>query len=475
VDVVTASLARIERVDPALSAFAEVWGEEALRRAGEVDARVAAGEWLPLAGVPIGVKGRRGLRTAGALVAAGCVPVGATSVPGPGTAWQTWGLGAHGRTVNPWRADRTPGGSSAGSAAAVAAGLVPMATGSDGAGSVRIPAAWCGVFGLKTTNGRLPSTDRTGLTAAGVLTRNASDAAAYWRVVSGSTPRRPDEAADQWPDQTSDQGADWGHASRCPSPGTGTGTGTAADPSPVSDPRRNRTPSPDSDQCHRPGPSRDPRPSHGPAPSSDVRPSHAPAPGRHPGSNQESDQSRNPHPGRPPRHHPIQSPSPIPAVWSPDLGFADTDADIAAVAHGAVERLVEAGIVRLVSRDVCLDDPGPAWLALRTPGTDAAVAQPLREANDHLLAGLFAETPLLLTPTTPNPPHGHEGPGDRYSTALTWAFNLSGHPATSILAGLGPDGCPVGLQLVARHGAEPLLLRVAQLNELNRTKEQDPF
>ncbi|WP_406172669.1 amidase family protein [Streptomyces sp. NBC_00996] len=481
VDVVAASLARIERVEPALSAFAEVWGEEALRRAGEVDARVAAGEWLPLAGVPIGVKGRRGLRTAGALVAAGCVPVGATSVPGPGTAWQTWGLGAHGRTVNPRRADRTPGGSSAGSAAAVAAGLVPMATGSDGAGSVRIPAAWCGVFGLKTTNGRLPSTDRTGLTAAGVLTRNASDAAAYWRVVSGSTPRRPDQRLDQAPDQ----GPDLGHASRCPSPGTGAGTGTGT----VPDPRRNPAPSPDSDQRHRPGPSPDLRPSHGPtphsdlhpshapAPSSDVRPSHAPALDRHPGSNQESDQSRtsHPHPSRPPHHRPIQSPSPIPAVWSPDLGFADTDADIAAVAHGAVERLAEAGIVRLMSRDVCLDDPGPAWLALRTPGADAAVAQPLREANDHLLAGLFAETPLLLTPTTPNPPHGHEGPGDRYSTALTWAFNLSGHPATSIPAGLGPDGCPVGLQLVARHGAEPLLLRVAQLNELNRTKEQDPF
>ncbi|GGN86351.1 hypothetical protein GCM10011579_078090 [Streptomyces albiflavescens] len=399
VDVVAASLARIERVDPALSAFAAVWGEEALRRAGEVDARIAAGEWLPLAGVPIGVKGRRGLRTAGALVAAGCVPVGATSVPGPGTASQTWGLGAHGRTVNPWRADRTPGGSSAGSAAAVAAGLVPMATGSDGAGSVRIPAAWCGAFGLKSTNGRLPSTDRTGLTAAGVLTRNAADAAAYWRVVSGSTPPR----LDRTPDRAPNRGQDLGHAGRGPT--------TSPDPT--------------------------------------------------------TSQNPDPHPSRPP------APSPLPAVWSPDLGFADTDADIAAVAHGAVERLVEAGIVRLVSRDVCLEDPAPAWLALRTPGADAAVAQPLREANDHLLAGLFAEIPLLLTPTTPNPPHGHEGPGDRYSTALTWAFNLSGHPATSIPSGFGPDGCPVGLQFVARHGAEPLLLRVAQLNELHRTREQD--
>ncbi|WP_399476738.1 amidase family protein [Streptomyces sp. TRM68367] len=157
----------------------EVWREAALRRASEVDAQVGAGEALPLAGVPIAVKGRHGLRTAGPLVTAGCVAVGATSVPAPGTPWQTWGLGAHGRTVNPWRADRTPGGSSAGSAAAVAAGLVALATGSDGAGSVRIPAAWC--VGLKTTN-----RDRASLTAPGILARSATDAAAWWRAVSGT-------------------------------------------------------------------------------------------------------------------------------------------------------------------------------------------------------------------------------------------------------------------------------------------------
>ncbi|MFE9443259.1 amidase [Streptomyces sp. NPDC006602] len=384
VDVVAAALERIGRVDRELCAFVEVWGEEALRRAAEVDARVAAGEGPlpggPLAGVPIGVKGRHGLRTAAPLLAAGCVAVGATAVPGPGTPWQTWGLGAHGRTVNPWRADRTPGGSSAGSAAAVAAGLVPLATGSDGAGSVRIPAAWCGVVGLKVTNGRLPTTDRTGLTAPGVLTRCTADAAAYWRVVSGD----PLVPAD---------------------------TAVSGDTAVLGD-------------TAVPGDT---------AVSRDATVS-------------------------------ASSPSPA-AVWSADLGFApgpDPDvAEIAEIAHAAALRLAEVGALRLIRPSVPLrlEDPAPAWLALRSPGADLASAHRTRAANDSRLAALFTDAELLLTPTTPNPPHGHEGPGDRYSTALTWAFNLSGHPAVSIPAGFGRDGCPVGLQIVAPHGREDLLLR----------------
>ncbi|MGW3650186.1 amidase family protein [Streptomyces sp. NPDC000878] len=377
VEVVTVALARIAAVEPELCAFREVWGEAAVRRAREVDRRVAAGERLPLAGVPLAVKGRYGERAADAvrLIAAGCVPVGATSVPapGPGTPWQTWGLGAGGRTVNPWRADRVPGGSSAGAAAAVAAGLVPLATGADGAGSVRIPAAWCGVFGLKSTNGRLPHPDRTGLSAVGAVARRAVDLGTYWRCVT-------EEGDDQ--------------------------------------------------ECVR---------------------------------------------------------RPLTALWSDSLGFARADPGQARVAHGAALRLDGAGVVRLLPTDdafVHLDDPGPAWLALRTPGADAgaggggdaggiggtgggasagggtAAAYRLRALNDRRLAELFTRADLLLTPTTPNPPHGHEGPGDRYSTALTWAFNLSGHPAASIPAGFGPDGCPVGLQVVARHGEEQVLLRV---------------
>ncbi|WP_406261313.1 amidase [Streptomyces chartreusis] len=369
VDVVAEALNRIEQADPVLSAFIEVWADDALRRAGEVDARVEAGERLPLAGVPIGVKGRRGLGTAGPLLEAGCVAVGATSVPGPGTVWQTWGLGRHGPTVNPWRHDRTPGGSSAGSAVAVAAGLVPLATGNDGAGSVRIPAAWCGVVGLKVGNGRLPSSDRTGLMVPGVLTRRVGDAAAYWRVMSGNA--------------------------TAAGPGAGSGSRSVSAPTSAS------------------------------ASASGDQPT---------------------------------------AVWSPDLGFDSPDPDVVAVAHAAALRLDEAGALRLTRprTPLRLHDPAPAWLALRTPGAGSTPeVHRIRAANDSRLAALFAGTRLLLTPTAPTAPHGHEGPGERYSTALTWAFNLSGHPAISIPAGFGPDGCPVGLQLVAAHGEEALLLEVA--------------
>ncbi|MEU6301737.1 amidase [Streptomyces chartreusis] len=383
VDVVAEALDRIERADPVLSAFIEVWAEDALRRAREVDARVEAGERLPLAGVPIGVKGRRGLGTAGPLLEAGCVAVGATSVPGPGTVWQTWGLGRHGPTVNPWRRDRTPGGSSAGSAVAVAAGLVPLATGNDGAGSVRIPAAWCGVVGLKVGNGRLPSSDRTGLMVPGVLTRRVRDAAAYWRVMSGN-------ATTAGPEAGSGSGSRAGSGSMSAS---GTASTSASTSTSIS--------------------------------TSGDRPT---------------------------------------AVWSPDLGFDSPDPDVVAVAHTAALRLAEAGALRLTRprTPLRLHDPAPAWLALRTPGAGPTPeVHRIRAANDSRLANLFAGTRLLLTPTAPTPPHGHEGPGERYSTALTWAFNLSGHPAISIPAGLGPDGCPVGLQLVAAHGEEALLLEVA--------------
>ncbi|WP_299528987.1 amidase [uncultured Streptomyces sp.] len=344
---VARALERVRRTDPTLCAFLDVWPDRAL-------AREPAAAGLPLAGLPFAVKGPAGLRSyaAGRLVAAGGVPVGATSVPGPGTYWQTWGRGAHGRTVNPWRADRTPGGSSAGSAAAVAAGVVTLATGSDGAGSVRLPAAWCGVFGLKTTNGLLPSPDRSGLASAGVLARSADHAELYLRhVLDGYAPRRVT--------------------------------------------------------------------------------------------------------------------LPVPAVYSPDLGFADVDPEVARVVAGAVGRLVAAGVVRLLPGGCTLADPAPAWFAVRggADGEEGRRARGLRADNDRALTALFARAPLLLTPATPNRPHGHEGPGEVYSTALTWAFNVSGHPAASVPAGFTSDGCPVGLQLVADRRRDAWLLAAARAAE----------
>ncbi|WP_404951877.1 amidase [Streptomyces sp. ARC12] len=351
---VARALERIGRLDPALHAFVEVWPDEALARERE-----AAARRLPLGGLPFAVKGPSGIRSFAArrLIAAGGSPVGATSVPGPGTHWQTWGLGAHGRTVNPWRADRTPGGSSAGSAVAVATGMAELATGSDGAGSVRIPAAWCGVFGLKTTNGLLPSPDRSGLASAGVLARSAAAAEPYLRHVLG-------------------------------------GGGPDAAPA-----------------------------------------------------------------------LPLPLQPPLPAVYSEDLGFAEVDPEVAAVVRAAVDRLVAAGTVRLLGRDAALLDPVRAWTAIRGGSPDDPEAVRVRRTNDDRLDALLAGGAVLLTPATPNRPHGHEGPGDLYSTALTWAFNLSGHPAASLPAGFTGDGCPVGLQLAAARGADVRLLAAARAVE----------
>jgi len=161
------------------------------------------------------------------------------------------------------------------------------------------------------------------------------------------------------------------------------------------------------------------------------------------------------------------NPEPPVAVFSPDLGFADPDPEPVTLARAAAMRLAAAGVVRLPPSGTPphLEDPAPAWLALRTPGADRGPAERVRAANDRLLAAFFSRADLLLTPTTPNPAHGHEGPGDRYSTALTWAFNLSGHPAISLPAGIGTDGCPLGLQVIAAHGAEAALLAVARAAE----------
>lgn len=205
-------LRRIERLDPQLNAFRATRAEAALE---EADSRQDLDG--PLAGVPIAVKDElpfagqvatRGSRSYGPpapadaealrrLRAAGAIPIGITNVPEllifPWTA-----TAANGVTRNPWHVERTPGGSSGGSAAAVAAGMVAAATASDGGGSIRIPAALCGLVGMKPTRGRVSSRPNPpgwhGLSVYGALARTVADSALLLDVMHGVGPDEPDPA-----------------------------------------------------------------------------------------------------------------------------------------------------------------------------------------------------------------------------------------------------------------------------------------
>ncbi|MGH3631826.1 MAG: amidase [Sciscionella sp.] len=208
-ELVSASLAAIAATQPTLNAFRLIRAEAALAEAAVADRRVAAGERLPLLGVPIAVKDDtdvageptrfgcggefpvkltdseavRRLRTAGAII------VGKTNAPEFGQ-WPFTSGSAFGVTRNPWHTDHTPGGSSGGSAAAVAAGLVPAALGSDGAGSVRIPAAWTNLVGIKPQRGRISTwPDResfNGITVFGPIARTVGDAALLLDIAAGN-------------------------------------------------------------------------------------------------------------------------------------------------------------------------------------------------------------------------------------------------------------------------------------------------
>jgi amidase len=222
VELVDAALRRIDAAQPDLNAFRMVCADAARAGATEADRRHADGERAPLLGVPIAIKDDMDLagettafgcagefvgketdgEVARRLRAAGAVIVGKTTSPEFGQ-WPITEGEAFGQTRNPWSLDHTPGGSSGGSAAAVAAGLVAAAVGSDGAGSVRIPAAWTHLVGIKPQRGRIstwPDAEAfQGLTCIGPLARTVDDAALLLDAVAGPhpgdrhTPRPPDE------------------------------------------------------------------------------------------------------------------------------------------------------------------------------------------------------------------------------------------------------------------------------------------
>ena len=209
VEVVEALLARIDEVNPKLNAFVTRTDEMALSVAKESEKAFQKGQPRALEGVPIAIKDNvftKGVRTTFGsklyenfvpdrdailverLKNAGAVILGKTNLPEFGLVGITDNL-VFGRTVNPWNLSRTSGGSSGGSAAAVAAGLCPVAQGSDGGGSIRIPSSFCGVFGLKPSFGRIPTYPHLPgwetLTHEGAISRTVEDNALFLDVMAG--------------------------------------------------------------------------------------------------------------------------------------------------------------------------------------------------------------------------------------------------------------------------------------------------
>jgi aspartyl-tRNA(Asn)/glutamyl-tRNA(Gln) amidotransferase subunit A len=222
VEVIDAVLHRMEHLEPSIHAFCTPTPEEARAAACGLEQAIGRGDEVgPLAGVPVSVKdliSTAGIRTTGGsaiyrsfvpdeddivvqrLKAAGAIIVGKTNVPEFGYS----GTGHNSlfeTTRNPWHTDLTPGGSSSGAGAAVAAGLGPVAIGSDGGGSIRIPAAMCGVFGMKASMGRVPLypgcrderypglSSWESLEHLGPLSRTVEDAALVLSVIAGPDPR----------------------------------------------------------------------------------------------------------------------------------------------------------------------------------------------------------------------------------------------------------------------------------------------
>ncbi|HEX2038702.1 MAG TPA: amidase [Acidimicrobiales bacterium] len=437
VEVLDECLAAVESSNPALNAFVHLDPDLAHDAAGRVDAAVAHGEDPgPLAGVPFGVKDLEdcaGMPTShGSLLykggppvehdsihvarlrAAGAVPIGKTAAPEFGAVCYT-STPAWGTTRNPWDPTRTPGGSSGGSAAAVAAGMVPFCTASDGGGSTRIPASYCGLVGFKPSYGRIPIErgQPSQTSVLGALTTTVADAARHLDVAAG-----PDD--------------------------------------------RDRTSLPPSGLSYEQV-----------IETLDV------------GS--------------------------LRAVWSPDLGFATVDPEVASVAEDAARALVDAAGLRAVDRPVALTNPLPTWLALGALDlwgeigkgmwpecaeqfdavarfgyqSSESVTMPVvsrvlrgRRRLEAEVAALFDDVDVLLTPTTATPAFAAEGPlpdtiaGRSIFPPLVVPFtmhaNLCWNPAVSLPAGRTSDGLPVGVQVTARRHHDHVVLRLARLFEQAR-------
>ncbi|HEX5613672.1 MAG TPA: amidase family protein [Acidimicrobiia bacterium] len=440
VDLLDESLRRIERLDGELNAFVHLAPDEARAQAEAIDRRVAAGDDPGrFAGVPMGVKELAQVEgwpdthasrlhadaiapydctEVARLRAEGAVFVGLTASPEFGsTNWTRSFL--HGTTRNPWNPERTPGGSSGGSAAAVSAGLTPICTGSDGGGSIRIPCAYTGLFGFKVSFGLIGSNTAfdTGLTSvSGPIARSVLDAARYVDVVAGPTTSDPTSLPKPSPpfEDRLRSGAAVERVRGLRVAWSST-LGFA-----VCDPEVER-----------------------------IAHDAALALIADAGWELVEVEVDFPRPGR---------------AWS-IVSMLDTATSSLEPARGRMHDLTPV--------------PRAGFEMLERATIDEFVRANQRR-NDLLLAigRVFDEVDLLLTPTTATTAFVAEGPppmeiaGQRVSgmgsVPYTAPFNISGQPAVSIPCGITSDGLPVGLQVVARRHQEEQVLAAGLIAETNR-------
>jgi len=434
VELMRATLERIEAINPRLNAFVSMRPtEELLADARAVEARFTRREDAgPLAGLPLGVKDLEdtvGLpNTHGSLVfkdhrprrdtiqverlkRAGAIVIGKTNTPEFGYTCMTTNR-VFGTTRNPWSLERTPGGSSGGSSAAIAGGLVALATASDGGGSVRIPASYTGLVGLKPTQGRIPWGPDDTLRAShcivsGPLSRTVEEAALWLDVTIGEHPLDPYSL---------------------PHPGYSYRDVIRTAPKP-------------------------------------LRIAYSPTLGYASVQKQvrrEVEAALRALEGAGHRVEQIDEKFPDVALeWSCLMGAED----FGVLAHDIDdESLLDPGY--LPGRD----------MARQATHVTIADIQRLRARLLRQLADVFARCDLLATPTTSTVAFAAEGPmpffvdGEPVTSpgggvAFTYIFNFSGNPAISLRAGMDDEGLPVGLQLVAPRLREDVLLQVARQYE----------
>ncbi|MFD7441434.1 amidase [Streptomyces sp. NPDC059909] len=430
VDATRAVLERIEAVEPAVNAFVRVDAEQALAQAGAATERHRRGEPLGLLdGVPVTVKdlllqagaptlrGSRTVRTdarawdedapaVARLREHGAVLVGKTTTPEFGWKGVT-DSPLTGITRNPYDVTRTSGGSSGGSAVAVAVGAAPLSIGTDGGGSVRIPASFCGIFGLKPTYGRIPlypASPFGTLSHAGPMARDAADAALLLDVLSGP---------------------DWRDWSQLP-PAAATSPGLTEGSEGVKGLRIAYSPSLGGQVAVRP------------AVAAAVRA----AVGRLAELGAYIEETD-------------------PDITDPVDAFHTLWFSGAArlVQHLGKEQreLLDPGL-----RDICA-------AGARASALDHLAAVDVRMDLGRRMGRFHTSYDLLVTPTLPitafeagaEVPHGSGHRRWTGWTPFTYPFNLTQQPAATVPCGVDGDGLPVGVQLIAARHADALVLRAA--------------